>query len=45
MSQGRTIDDVMDRAVRELDLEAKVTLLTGAAAFSLHGNDAIGCAR
>jgi beta-glucosidase len=42
MSQGRTIDDVMDRAVRELDLEAKVTLLTGAAAFSLHGNDAIG---
>ena len=42
MSQGRTIDDVIDRAVRELDLEAKVTLLTGAAAFSLHGNDAIG---
>jgi beta-glucosidase len=42
MSQGRTIDDVIDRAVRELDLEAKITLLTGAAAFSLHGNDAIG---
>ncbi|HEY9471128.1 MAG TPA: glycoside hydrolase family 3 N-terminal domain-containing protein, partial [Propionibacteriaceae bacterium] len=42
MSQGRTIDEVIDRAVRELDLEAKVTLLTGAAAFSLHGNDAIG---
>jgi len=42
MSQGRTIDNVIDRAVRELDLEAKVTLLTGAAAFSLHGNDAIG---
>jgi beta-glucosidase len=42
MSQGRTIDDVIDRAVRELDLAAKVTLLTGAAAFSLHGNDAIG---
>jgi beta-glucosidase len=42
MSQGRTTDDVIDRAVRELDLEAKVTLLTGAAAFSLHGNDAIG---
>jgi beta-glucosidase len=42
MSQGRTIDDVIDRTVRELDLEAKITLLTGAAAFSLHGNDAIG---
>jgi beta-glucosidase len=47
MSQGkeasaRTIDDVIDRAVLGLDLEAKVELLTGAAAFSLHGNDAIG---
>jgi beta-glucosidase len=42
MSQGRTIDDVIDRAVRELDLETKITLLTGAAAFSLHGNEAIG---
>jgi beta-glucosidase len=42
MSQGRTIDDVIDGAVRELDLEAKIKLLTGAAAFSLHGDDAIG---
>ena len=40
MSQARTIADVIDRAVR--DLEAKITLLTGAAAFSLHGDDAIG---
>jgi beta-glucosidase len=36
------IDDVIARAVRELDLEDKVRLLTGAAAFSLHGNEAIG---
>ena len=47
MSQGteasaRAIDDVIARAVRELDLEDKVELLTGAAAFSLHGNEAIG---
>jgi hypothetical protein len=47
MSQGhdasaRTVDQVVDQAVRELDLEAKVELLTGAAAFSLHGNDVIG---
>jgi hypothetical protein len=47
MSQGhdasaRTVDQVVDHAVRELDLEAKVELLTGAAAFSLHGNDVIG---
>jgi beta-glucosidase len=36
------IDDVIARTVRELDLEDKVRLLTGAAAFSLHGNEAIG---
>ena len=36
------IDDVIARAMRELDLEDKVRLLTGAAAFSLHGNEAIG---
>jgi beta-glucosidase len=36
------IDDVIARALRELDLEEKVRLLTGAAAFSLHGNEAIG---
>jgi beta-glucosidase len=36
------IDDVIVRAVRELDLEDKVRLLTGAASFSLHGNEAIG---
>ena len=36
------VDDVIARAVRELDLEDKVRLLTGAAAFSLHGNEAIG---
>ncbi|HET9777943.1 MAG TPA: glycoside hydrolase family 3 C-terminal domain-containing protein [Propionibacteriaceae bacterium] len=35
------IDDVIARAVRELDLEDKVRLLTGAAAFSLHGNEGI----
>jgi beta-glucosidase len=47
MSQGSeasasAIDDVIARAMRELDLEDKVKLLTGAAAFSLHGNEAIG---
>jgi beta-glucosidase-like glycosyl hydrolase len=47
MSQGNeasanAIDDVIARAVRELDLDDKVELLTGAAAFSLHGNEAIG---
>ena len=45
MSQGNeagVIDDVIARATRELDLEDKVKLLTGAAAFSLHGNEAIG---
>jgi beta-glucosidase len=36
------IDDVIARAIRGLDLEDKVRLLTGAAAFSLHGNEAIG---
>ena len=37
-----SIEDVIERAVRELDLAAKVKLLTGAAAFSLYGNDAVG---
>jgi beta-glucosidase len=37
-----SIDDVIERAIRELDLAAKVELLTGAATFALHGNDAIG---
>ncbi len=41
-ASARAIDDVIARAVRELDLEDKVELLTGAAAFSLHGNEAIG---
>jgi len=38
----RTVEDLIDQAVREFDLEAKIELLTGAAAFSLHGSDAIG---
>ena len=47
MSQGTEasaspIDDVIARAIRELDLDDKVELLTGAAAFSLHGHEAIG---
>lgn len=37
-----TIETVIAGAIRELDLAAKVTLLTGAAAFALHGNDVIG---
>jgi beta-glucosidase len=37
-----SIKDVIEHAVRELDLAAKVKLLTGAATFSLHGNDAVG---
>jgi beta-glucosidase len=37
-----SIKDVIERVIRELDLAAKVELLTGAAAFALHGNDAIG---
>ena len=41
-ASASAIDDVIARAVRELDLEDKVRLLTGAAAFSLHGNEAIG---
>jgi beta-glucosidase len=36
------VDSVIAKALRELDLEDKVKLLTGAAAFSLHGSDAIG---
>jgi beta-glucosidase len=47
MSEGneasaKATEAVIARALRELDLEAKVQLLMGAAAFSLHGNDAIG---
>jgi beta-glucosidase len=41
-TSANAIDDVIAKAVRELDLEHKVRLLTGAAAFSLHGNEAIG---
>src|SRR6188768_2544118 len=37
-----SIEDVIERAIRELDLAAKVELLTGAATFALHGKDAIG---
>ena len=37
-----TIDDVIAHALVELDLETKIMLLTGAATFSLHGNEAIG---
>jgi beta-glucosidase len=39
---ARAIDDVIIRATREFDLEDTVQLLTGAAAFSLHGNDTVG---
>jgi beta-glucosidase len=41
-ASATAIDDVIAEAVRELDLEEKVQLLTGAAAFSLHGNEGIG---
>ena len=41
-ASASAIDDVIARAIRELDLAGKVRLLTGAAAFSLQGNDAIG---
>jgi beta-glucosidase len=41
-SSAAAIEDVIRRALPELDLEDKVQLLTGAAAFSLHGNEAIG---
>lgn len=41
-ASANAIDDVIAEAVRELDLAAKVQLLTGAAAFSLHGNEALG---
>jgi beta-glucosidase len=41
-ASASAIDDIITRAIRELDLEGKVELLTGAAAFSLHGNEAIG---
>ena len=36
------IEDVIEGAIRELDLAAKVELLTGAAAFALRGNEVIG---
>ena len=41
-ASANAIDDVIAKAVGELDLAAKVQLLTGAAAFSLHGNEALG---
>ena len=41
-ASASAIDDVIARAIRELDLEDKVRLLTGAAAFSLQGNAALG---
>jgi beta-glucosidase len=41
-ASASAIDDVIAEAVSELDLEDKVQLLTGAAAFSLHENEAIG---
>jgi beta-glucosidase len=41
-ASASAIDHVIAKAVGELDLEDKVELLTGAAAFSLHGNEAIG---
>ena len=41
-SSSTAIEDVIRKALRELDLHDKVQLLTGAAAFSLHGNEAIG---
>ncbi|HEX5906664.1 MAG TPA: glycoside hydrolase family 3 C-terminal domain-containing protein [Propionibacteriaceae bacterium] len=41
-ASANAIDDVIAKAVRELDLADKVQLLTGAAAFSLHGNEALG---
>ena len=41
-SSAAAIEDVIRRALPELDLEDKVQLLTGAAAFSLHGNETIG---
>ena len=50
MSQGSeasasTIDDVIARAIRELDLEDKVALLTGAAAFPCTATMPSDCAR
>lgn len=41
-ASASAIDHVIAKAVGGLDLEDKVELLTGAAAFSLHGNEAIG---
>ena len=36
------IEDRIDRAIDELDLPTKVTLLTGASMFALHGEPSIG---
>ena len=41
-ASANAIDDVIAKALRELDVADKVQLLTGAAAFSLHGNEALG---
>ena len=41
-ASAKAIDDVIAKALRELDVADKVQLLTGAAAFSLHGNEALG---
>ena len=37
-----SIDEVVAQAIRDLDLETKVSLLTGGAVFSLRGEDSIG---
>lgn len=37
-------EDVIDRAIARLDLPTKVTLLTGASMFTLHGEPSIGLA-
>ena len=36
------IDEVVAQATRDLDLETKISLLTGGAVFSLRGEDSIG---
>ena len=41
-SNATTLDTVIERALRELDLPTKIKLLTGAATFSLHGEPSIG---
>ena len=37
-----SIDEVVAQATRDLDLETKISLLTGGAVFSLRGEDSIG---